>query len=112
MLVTALEAQSENIPKWELVIERLLHQESKIKEKVTTALEDGRKALIAGQNKGLRKPFTCHYCHKPSHFKKDSRKYLAAQKKQASVAEKKEIPGSDGDVFVTIHALAATSSGT
>ena len=52
MLVTALEAQSENIPKWELVIERLLHQESKIKEEVTTPLEDGRKALIAGQNKG------------------------------------------------------------
>ena len=75
-------------------------------------MEDGRKALIAGQNKGLRKPFTCHYCHKPGHFKKDCRKYLAAQKKQASVAEKKEIPGSDGDVFVTIHALAAISSGT
>ena len=112
VLVTVLEAQSENIPKWELVIERLLHQESKIKEKVTTPLEDGRKALITGQNKGLRKPFTCHYCHKPGHFKKDCRKYLAAQKKQASVAKKKEIPGSDGDVFVTIHALAAISSGT
>ena len=112
MLVTALEAQSENIPKWELVIERLLHQESKIKEKVTTPLKDGCKVLIAGQNKGLRKPFTCYYCHKPGHFKKDCRKYLAAQKKQASVAEKKEIPGSDGDTFVTIHALAATSSGT
>ena len=112
VLVTVLEAQSENIPKWELVIERLLHQESKIKEKVTTPLEDGHKALIAGQNKGFRKPFTCHYCHKPGHFKKDCRKYLAAQKKQASVAEKKEIPCSDGDVFVTIHALAAISSGT
>ena len=65
VLVTVLEAQSENIPKWELVIERLLHQESKIKEKVTVPLVDGHKALIAGQNKGLRKPFTCHYCHKP-----------------------------------------------
>ena len=75
-------------------------------------MEDGRKALIAGQNKGLRKPFTCHYCHKPGHFKKDCRKCLAAQKKQTSVAEKKEIPGSDGDVFVTIHALAAISGGT
>ena len=88
MLVTALEAQSENIPKWELVIERLLHQESKIKEKVTTPLEDGRKALIAGQNKGLRKPFTCHYCHKPGHFKKDCRKYLAAQETSQYSREK------------------------
>ena len=112
MLVTALEAQSENIPKWELVTERLLHQESKLKEKVPTPLEDRCKAFTAGQNKGFKKPFTCHYCHKPGHFKKDCRKYLAAQKKQASVAEKKESPGSDDEVFVTIHALAATSSGT
>lgn len=112
VLVTALEAQSENIPKWELVTERLLHQESKLKEKVTMPLEDSRKALTAGQNKGFRKPFTCHYCHKPGHFKKDCRKYLAAQKKQASVAEKKKNPESDGEAFVTIHALAATTSGT
>ena len=112
VLATALEAQSEKIPKWELVTERLLYQESKLKEKVTTPLEDGRKALNAGQNKGLRKQFTCHYCYKPGHFKKDSRKYLAAQKKQASVAKKKETPDSDGGAFVTIHALAATFSRT
>ena len=111
VLVTALEAQSENIPKWELVTERLLHQESKLKEKVTMPLEDGRKELTAGQNKGFRKPFTCHYCHKPGHFKKDCQKYLAAQKKQASVAEKKKPTGSGGETFVTIHALASTSSG-
>ena len=80
MLVNALEEQSENILEWEPVTERLLHQESKLKEKVTVPLEDGRKALTAGQNKGFRKTFTCHYCHKPGHFKKDCRKYLAAQK--------------------------------
>ena len=39
VLVTALEAQSENIPKWELVTERLLHQESKLKENVTIPFE-------------------------------------------------------------------------
>ena len=54
VLVTTPEAQSENIPKWELVTERLLHQESKLKEKVTVPLEDGCKALTADQNKGLR----------------------------------------------------------
>ena len=48
VLVTALDAQSENIPKWKLVTERLLHQESKLKEKATMPLEDGRKALTAG----------------------------------------------------------------
>ena len=36
VLVTALEAQSENVSKWELVIERILHQELKFKDKVST----------------------------------------------------------------------------
>ena len=110
VLMTALEAKSEDIPKWELVTERLLHQESKFK--ITMPLEDGHKTLTAGQNKGLRKPFPCHYCHKRGYFKKDSRKYLAAQKKQANAAEKKQTPCSDGEALVTIHALAAISSGT
>ena len=112
VLVTALEAQSENIPKWEVVTERLLHQESKLKEKVPTPSEESRKALIS-QNKGYKKPksFTCHYCQKPGHYKKDCRKFLAAQKKQASLA-KKEDPGSDNEAFVTIHALAGSSSGS
>ena len=41
------------------------------------AIENSLKALTAGQNKRFRKPFTCHYCHKLCHFKKDCRKYLA-----------------------------------
>ena len=74
VLVTALEAQSENIPKWELVTERLLHQESKLKEKVTMPLEGGRKALNAGQNKGLSGTWiidsgaTCHMCNNKKVF--------------------------------------------
>jgi len=111
VLVTALKAQSKNIPKWELVTERLLLQESKLKEKSTTTMEDNHKALTAGQ-KGIRKQFTCQYCHKPGHFKKDRRKYLAAQKKQFHVTDKRETPGSESEALLTIHALAATSSGT
>ena len=33
VLVTALETQSENVPRWDLVTERLLHQEQKFKDK-------------------------------------------------------------------------------
>ena len=48
MLVTALEAQSENIPKWELVTERLLHEELKLNEKAPISTDiHGRKVLLA-----------------------------------------------------------------
>ena len=49
MLVTALEAQSENVPKWELVTERLRHEEQKQKEK--TPADSGRKVFVAKQQK-------------------------------------------------------------
>ena len=67
MLVTALEAQSENVPKWELVIERLLHEELKLQEKASTGTNgDGRKVFIADghQNPKGPKTFKCHFCHK------------------------------------------------
>ena len=108
VLVTALEAQSENVPKWELVTERLLHEETKLKEKAPQVRADGRKALVAGNRSTPKKPFTCHYCKKPGHFKRDCRKFLASQRKQqaASTAEAKN--GEEG--LVTIHALATTTS--
>ena len=46
VLVTALEAQSENVSRWEFITERLLHQEIKLKERVSTLIESDRKALI------------------------------------------------------------------
>jgi len=49
MLVTALEAQSKNVPKSELVTERLLHEELKLREKAPTHTEDSQKALISNQ---------------------------------------------------------------
>ena len=108
MLVTALEAQSENVPKWELVTERLLHEELKLREKAPTQYTaDSRKALVANRK---TKQFTCHFCKKPGHFKRDCRKFLASQKKQvANTAEGREGSGSDGEVLVTTHALATTS---
>ena len=57
MLVTALEASSENVPKMEIVTERLLHEERKLKEKGAEDDHSGRKALIPSQaEKG--KPFS------------------------------------------------------
>ena len=110
VLVTA---QSENVLRWSLVTERLLHQESKFKEKVPTHSEDSHKALIVNQKKNSRKQFTCHYYHKPGHFKKDCRKYLATQQKQgASMAANEKRERLTDEALVTVHALAATSIGS
>ena len=88
------------MPRWELVTERLLHQEIK---RVSTLSESDRKTLITLQRK--KKTYICHFCHKPGHFTKDCRKCLASLKKQ--VVTKKREPSSDGEAFVTTHALCS-----
>ena len=54
VLVTALEAQSENVPKRAVVTERLLHEQTKMSEKTPMYShgEEGRKALFAKQKSG------------------------------------------------------------
>ena len=91
--------------RWEFVTERLLHQEIKLKERVSTLSESDRKALITLQRK--KKTYTCHFCHKPGHFMKDCRKCLASLKKQEGSITKKREPSSDGEAFVTTHALSS-----
>ena len=113
MLVTALEAQSESVPKWELVTERLLHEELKLKEKAPTDRhgEDGRKALVTDQRRRpmARRNFTCHFCHKPGHIKAQCRKFLASQRKQSQGASTAETRGNDEEALVTTHAFVAAS---
>ena len=88
MLVTSLEVQ-ETVPKWRVATERLLHEETKMKEKTQTQnSEDGRKVFVANQKSKFGRPptVTCHYCRKPGHFMKDCRK-LQHKKKMESKKE-------------------------
>ena len=99
-LVTALQGQSEEAPKWDIVTERLLQEEQKLKDRGTCS--DDKKALYVqphsdysprrppstGDHSSSSKPhdighthsqrrtrtLTCHYCHKPGHFRRDCRK--------------------------------------
>ena len=113
MLVTALEAQSENVPKWELVTERLRHEEQKREEK--TPIESGRKVFVAKQQgvSDQKETKTCHFCKKPGHFKQDCRKYLTQEEKKQSTNAAGAMAASESDseeeVFVATHALTASS---
>ncbi len=103
VIVTALEAQSESVPKWELVTERLLHEETKQREKKES------RALAAGggrPTKPFRKTIRCHFCNNPGHIKKDCRKYqrwLNSKKQDANAA-------ISDDLLVVTEALTTTSS--
>ena len=66
-LVTALEA-SEDVPKMEIVTERLLHAERKEREKLSPD-PSGDKAMLAKRPFKSRGP-QCHYCKKYGHMQR------------------------------------------
>ena len=104
MLVTSLEAQSESVPKWEVVTQILLHEELKIHEKATTNIKsDELKALAVNGTKKPKKSVICYYCRKPGHIKRECKKYLASKNQLAESAK------ADNEAIVTIHAFSATS---
>ena len=118
MLVTALEANSETVPKMEIVTERLLHKE---REKGTG--DDGSKAFAAGRKRETsKKQLTCHFGKKPGHFKRNCRKLAQLHKNEkavkpkhsaskATTKEQESSSTSDDEAMVIGHALSATSRG-
>ena len=83
MLVTALEVNSESVPKMEVVTECLLHVELKITKKET--VNDERRALAV---KGKPKRLVCHFCQKPGHIKREC--WKLAQQETSKEARSKE----------------------
>ena len=69
VLVTALEANPE-VPKMELVTERLLHEERKAQERMSGTGESHDGAMIA-KNHQKRSGPRCHYCHRLGHVRRN-----------------------------------------
>ena len=68
MLVTALELNPE-VPKMEVVTERLLHEERKLKDRADANSSPDKAKVMDRKLKG--KGLRCHYCHKPGHIERN-----------------------------------------
>ena len=77
-LVTALEA-NEDVPKMEVVTERLLHFERKQKE--ASSSDSGEKAMFTKRQFKGKGP-QCHYCKKYGHIQKNCIDRIKAESKQ------------------------------
>ena len=106
VLVTALESGSDTVPALESVTEHLLRGEQKLKDRGEA--DDSKKLLMAK----AKKPFTCHYCKKPRHFKKDCRKFAQAQsngRHKNPARQSKQEHESSQDAMLIGNALVASS---
>ena len=79
MLVTALEANAE-VPKMEVVTERLLHEEQKVKGREGVQCEKAMAATKQRQAWQKKKGPKCHHCGKTGHIKRECYDYLDKQK--------------------------------
>ena len=100
-LVTALEV-SEDVPKMEIVTEKLLHHEVKLKVRGGSSAED-KKTMPAKWKKSKEKG-PCHHCGKMGHFKRDCWQLKAKDDKHEIIED------SDEDALVVGHAFAARTS--
>lgn len=108
VLVTALEAHSD-VPKLEIVTERLLHEEQKMKLK-SDSENSVNKVLMAKNNKFKKGP-KCHHCGKMGHIKKFCRLLLNKnniEKLQYSEFKGDEQLNSESVSLVVSHALSVS----
>ena len=121
VLVTALEA-SEDVPKMEIVTERLLREEMKLKEKgACGGTAHDVKALTSKQRPRKKGPI-CNHCGKVGHIKrncydlqrkKEEVSYRGKQQKAYSTVERHQSSGQDSDsdvVALVVHEMALSSA--
>lgn len=100
MVVTAFEANSE-VPKIEVVTERLLNHEKKQKDRKGT---DESESAMAVRSKEIR----CYYCKKLGHIKRNCSAFKQRQNSQTAVPQGANVADDEGeDAIMVTHALKA-----
>ncbi len=97
-LVTALEA-NEDVPKMEVVTERLLHSERKQKDR--TSVDFSEKAKFKGRS------LKCHYCKKVGHFQRNCLERAKDERKADQKGRRKFITRKE-EALVTSHVLGVS----
>ena len=116
MLVTALEANPD-VPKWEVVTERLLHEERKMNDRDGSSNDTTKAMAVHSRSK---KSIKCYYCGKLGHFRRNCRTRLADERKTTSSQEQPTQKTdsnataissiNEDDALVASHALTASTA--
>ena len=110
VLVTALEANAE-VPKMEVVTERLLHEERKMKNHLTSS---GDEEAMAAKYQGYEKGPRCHFCKKFGHIKWNCEEFVKSKRRDRQGVYKvtEDNSDSEGIGLVVRHALTVSISGS
>eukprot|EP00794_Sanderia_malayensis_P004207 gene4207-4768_t len=121
VLVTALEA-SEDVPKMEMVTERLLREEMKQKEKGACGRTAHDVKALTSKQRPRKKGPICNHCGKVGHIKrncydlqrkKEEVSYKSKQQKAYSTVERHQFSEQDSDsdvVALVVHEKALSSA--
>ena len=113
-LVTALEA-SEKVPSMEVVIDRLLYEEKKSKDRREETETDQEGALAVKHKSKWKRGIRCHYCGKLGHIQKDCyerEKNNGKMRKSSHRVDKSSVKKKDDDgigLLASAQALAASN---
>ena len=106
MLVTAFEANVE-VPKFEVVTERLLHGERKLKERADVSARSER--AMTGQQRSKANELKCHHCESFGHIRRNCKEWVRTK---PEARKKPATPQASQDTRNKLKANRAEARGT